>query len=414
MFALFGNILIFLQEISIHCKFYQPVFVTVFYFDIFAVSCYYIIRGIVPQNLKKEKFIMSQNESLKPLCELSYFEPGETEKYQFYKIPKILLTEPLFRDNLGTAAMILYGIMLSLTELSQKNGWIDDNNHIYIIMPVEKVMEELHTTKATATRTLKSLEAVGLIERKSRNDFNRTKITYVKDFTSYAVSSHYNFTGIQKKPSNGLKVNPSNDSKTIPCNDSKTNRSNDSKATPSSGLKTILSSDSKNDLSNGSLSIPSLIDISNKYNNDSYMNNQHITTLTTDDKVAKEDTIIEHIKEELGVDDCIQYALLKGNRDQAQVCQSVFSQIKKIFTSNKKFYTISGEQVSAESLKEKIMQMDAAAFENIVNIIIEKATTINNFHAYILSLINTTVEISGLKYTAECAAAVNDINSGLI
>jgi len=119
-------------------------------------------------------------------------------------------------------------------------------------------------------------------------------------------------------------------------------------------------------------------------------------------------------KEELDVDDCIQYALLKGNRDQAQVCQSVFSQIKKIFTSNKKFYMISGEQVPAITLRKKILQMDATAFENIVNIIIEKASTINNFHAYILSLINTTVEISDLKYTAECAAAQNDINSALI
>ena len=106
--------------------------------------------------------------------------------------------------------------------------------------------------------------------------------------------------------------------------------------------------------------------------------------------------------------------LLKDNRDQAQVCQSVFSQIKKIFTSNKKFYMISGEQVPAITLRKKILQMDATAFENIVNIIIEKASTINNFHAYILSLINTTVEISDLKYTAECAAAQNDINSALI
>lgn len=75
---------------------------------------------------------------------------------------------------------------------------------------------------------------------------------------------------------------------------------------------------------------------------------------------------------------------------------------------------ISGEQVPAITLRKKILQMDATAFENIVNIIIEKASTINNFHAYILSLINTTVEISDLKYTAECAAAQNDINSALI
>lgn len=349
---------------------------------------------------------MSQNESLKPLCELKYFEPGETEKYQFYKIPKILLTEPLFRENLDTTAMILYGIMLSFTELSQKNGWVDENNHIYIIFPVGKVVEEFGITKKTAIKTLKSLERVGLIERKSQNDFNRTKITYVKDFTSYAAFLFPGLSGVQRANLESVKSTPSNGAKSTP--------SNVSKPTPSKKLKVTPSNVPEYTLSNGANSSPSLIDISNKYKNDSYMNNQHTTTLSTDDKEAGVDSIIEHIKEELDVDDCIQYALLKGNKDQAQVCQSVFSQIKKIFTSNKKFYIISGEQVSAGSLKEKILQMDAAAFENIVNIIVEKATTINNFHAYILSLINTTVEISDLKYTAECAAAVNDINSNLI
>ena len=253
---------------------------------------------------------------------------------------------------------------------------------------------------------MKSLENVGLIERKSRNDFNRTKITYVKDFTSYATWSFsngpstrsVNFEGVNPTPSNGYENTPSREAK----------------ITPSNGETSTLSNDAKLPLSNEPNSSPSLIDISNKYKNDSYMNNQHTTTLATGDKEASVDSIIAHIKEELDVDDCIQYALLKGNRDQAQVCQSVFSQIKKIFTSNKKFYMISGEQVPAITLREKILQMDATAFENIVNIIIEKASTINNFHAYILSLINTTVEISDLKYTAECAAAQNDINSALI
>ena len=156
---------------------------------------------------------MSPNEPITPLCNLKYFGPGETEKYQFYKIPKILLTEPIFRENLDATAMILYGIMLSFTELSQKNGWIDENNHIYIIFPVDKVVEEFGISKKTAIRILKSLENVGLIERKSRNDFNRTKITYVKDFTSYAAWSFsnvpstrsVNFEGVNPTPSNGYK-----------------------------------------------------------------------------------------------------------------------------------------------------------------------------------------------------------------
>lgn len=349
---------------------------------------------------------MSQNEFLQPLCNLNYFSPGETEKYQFYKIPKILLTEPIFRENLDSTAMILYSIMLSFTELSQKNGWIDENNHIYIIFPVEKVVEEFCISKRTAIKVLKSLENVGLIERKSRNDFNRTKITYVKDFTSYATRPFSNVSSTQSVNLEGANLTPSNGYKTTP--------SRSANFTPSRGSNVTLSNDAKRTLSNGPNSSPSLIDISNKYKNDSYMNNQHTTTLSTDDKEAGVDSIIEHIKEELDVDYCIQFALMKGNRDQAQVCQSVFNQIKKIFTSNKKFYMISGEQVSTISLKEKILQMDASAFENIVNIIIEKSSTINNFHAYILSLINTADEIFDLKYTAECAAAQNDINSAQI
>ena len=214
---------------------------------------------------------MFPNEPITPLCNLKYFEPGETEKYQFYKIPKILLTEPIFRENLDATAMILYGIMLSFTELSQKNGWIDENNHIYIIFPVDKVVEEFGISKKTAIRILKSLENVGLIERKSRNDFNRTKITYVKDFTSYATWSFsnvpstrsVNFEGVNPTPSNGYENTPSREAK----------------ITPSNGKTSTLSNDAKLTLSNEPNSSPSLIDISNKYKNDSYMNNQHLSLI---------------------------------------------------------------------------------------------------------------------------------------
>ena len=61
-----------------------------------------------------------------------YFYGVEADSFNFIPVPKVLMTEPEFKD-LSAEAILLYSCMLNRTSLSRKNGWLDEENHVYII-----------------------------------------------------------------------------------------------------------------------------------------------------------------------------------------------------------------------------------------------------------------------------------------
>ena len=64
-----------------------------------------------------------------------YFQEYDSEQFAFFRIPKVMITDPAF-SSLSLEAVFLYGIFLDRTALSRKNGWIDDDGHVYIIYPL--------------------------------------------------------------------------------------------------------------------------------------------------------------------------------------------------------------------------------------------------------------------------------------
>ena len=67
---------------------------------------------------------------------LDYFYGQAGELFSFYRIPKALFQEPRFQ-SLSTDAKILYGILLDRMSLSVKNGWLDEQNRVFIIFTIE-------------------------------------------------------------------------------------------------------------------------------------------------------------------------------------------------------------------------------------------------------------------------------------
>ena len=61
---------------------------------------------------------------------LDYFYGDEAEQYTFYRIPKVLFTDPAYR-RISSDAKILYGLMLDRMGLSVRNGWLDEYNRVY-------------------------------------------------------------------------------------------------------------------------------------------------------------------------------------------------------------------------------------------------------------------------------------------
>ena len=69
-----------------------------------------------------------------------FYGPEDAEQYQFYRIPKLLITSEQFKD-VSVESKLLYGLMLDRLSLSIKNGWFDSLNRAYIIYTVEDVIE---------------------------------------------------------------------------------------------------------------------------------------------------------------------------------------------------------------------------------------------------------------------------------
>lgn len=110
-----------------------------------------------------------------------YFTPGEAEQYAFYRVPKLLITGEQFR-TLSMESKLLYGILLDRVSLSLRNGWVDEQNHVYIIYTIEQIMQEMNCSNKKAVTMLSELEKkVALIEKK-RQGLGKPNLIYVKNF----------------------------------------------------------------------------------------------------------------------------------------------------------------------------------------------------------------------------------------
>jgi len=109
-----------------------------------------------------------------------YFYGQSGEMFSYFRVPKILFRDIKFKD-LSTDAKTLYGILLDRMGLSVKNGWLDEQGRVYIIFPVQEVMDALGCAGNKATKLFRELEKFGLIERKRRG-LGKPNLIYVKNF----------------------------------------------------------------------------------------------------------------------------------------------------------------------------------------------------------------------------------------
>lgn len=86
-----------------------------------------------------------------------YFYGDQADLFSFYRIPKLLFTDPRFR-NLSTESKTLYGILLDRMSLSARNGWRDEDGRVYIIFTVEEIRESLSCGNKKAISLLDELE----------------------------------------------------------------------------------------------------------------------------------------------------------------------------------------------------------------------------------------------------------------
>lgn len=112
-----------------------------------------------------------------------YYYGIEAEQFSFYRVPRALIKDNRFK-GVSSDAKLLYGLMLDRMAMSMRNGWLDEQNRVYIIYTLENIMEDLNCSKGTGVKILAELDTVkgiGLIERKKRGQ-GKPAIIFVKNF----------------------------------------------------------------------------------------------------------------------------------------------------------------------------------------------------------------------------------------
>lgn len=119
-----------------------------------------------------------------------YYYGLEGEKFQFIRIPKLLVQDKVFM-GLSDRAKILYAIMLDIMGSSRKNGWLDKQNRVYIKFSIKSISEALNCSQPTACKVMAELDSehgIGLIERHKRGQ-GKPDIIYVKNFISFVENN---------------------------------------------------------------------------------------------------------------------------------------------------------------------------------------------------------------------------------
>lgn len=113
-----------------------------------------------------------------------YFTIETSEQFVFYRIPKALFSNRY--KNISTDSKLLYGLLLDRVGLSKQNGWVDDNNRVFIFYTLETLIDDMVCGHTKACKLFSELEKSDLIERKKQG-FGKPDKIYVKRLESAEV-----------------------------------------------------------------------------------------------------------------------------------------------------------------------------------------------------------------------------------
>ena len=273
---------------------------------------------------------------------LDYFYGQTGELFSFYRIPKALFQEQRFQ-SLSTDAKTLYGILLDRMSLSVKNGWLDEQNRVFIIFTIEDVKRALCCADNKATKLLRELEKFGLIERKRRG-LGKPSLVYVKNFS--ADSSKARFQNRENHES-GVFKSTSQDPAKPRCN--------------------------KTDKNNTEM-------------NETYPFNSEET-----DGMSQREQLEEYFSQSLEVE-----LLLRLCPDDEDIIYQIVDLLVDNCATKRKMLRIAGDDRPAKVVRSRFMKLNADHIKFVLKCLAENSSPIRNMKQYLLaSLYNapTTMQL---------------------
>ena len=275
-----------------------------------------------------------------------YLYSAESDRFSFIRVPKILLQNEAY-SNISSDAKLLYSLLFDRTELSNKNGWTDDHDRVYIIFTIAEIRECLNCGNKKAIQLLDELEQkAGLIERK-RQGLGKPNLIYVKSF--YRTVDKYgerHFLKCQNDTSGSAKKASLEVSESHPTNTN--NKKTDMNQTD---LSFLPGRESKR--------------------SDAYAQYE------------------DYFREELEIP-----ILIQGNPREKETLEGILDLLAETCSSKRKTIRIAGDDKPLEIVKSRFMKLNSLHIEYVLDCLKENTTYVRDMKQYLLTtLFNAPVTI---------------------
>ncbi len=298
-----------------------------------------------------------------------YFYGDEAGQFQYFRIPRQLISDPRFR-HVSTDAKLLYGMLLDRMGLSAKNHWYDDDGRVFIYYTVDEICEDLNCGRDKAMKLLAELDTkkgVALVERIKQGQGKPTKL-YVKRFTTRTIP---------QKPA------PQPPGPVAPISEVDFSDVQKSEKPTSRGRESRLAEVGKSD--------PNYI----KYNQTDFI--QPDLSIPPQAPPAQAEMDRCEIREIL--QENIEYEHLKRKCPYDDV-ESLLELMVDVVSSTSSTIRIGSEVLPADTVKRRFMQLDSSHIEYVIDALKQTTTKIYNIRAYLLTTLYNAPVTIGPYYSA--------------
>ncbi len=348
-----------------------------------------------------------------------YYYGVEAEQFSFYRIPRMLIKDERFK-GLSSDAKLLYGLMLDRMSLSMKNGWLDEENRVYIIYTVDNIMEDLGCGKDKTIKILAELDTnkgIGLVER-VRRGLGKPDIIYVKNFiVSDENDEQHNQDNVDSDIF--IKVGQTNLQKSEkPTSRSLENRLQEVGKAEFKKSEKSTSRGGENRLQEVGKSDPNYTNYNyTDYNYTDYNHtNQSCVSINYTNPINQSDqsrgaeqkkdmtdridglnTYTELIRKNLEYDHHMKY----DKRSDKELFDEIYEIICEIVCVKRKTIRINGEDYPYDLVKSRFLKLDSGHVEYVMECMKDNVTKINNIRAYLITALYNAPATINHYYTQE-------------
>lgn len=335
------------------------------------------------------------NEMMK--LNFDFYYGKDAEQFSFYRIPKLLFTDNRF-SKVSIEAKVLYGLLLDRMSLSIKNGWVDDENRVYIYFKVSDAMECMNICKEKCIKLFAELDSekgCGLIFRK-RQGLGKPSIIYVMNFNSgtYEEESQNEegeVGGFQRSEKQTSGVLESTDFKR---SEKQTSVKSELPTSESSEgrLQEVGDADSNENK------------INNNKNNYNYFSDTDPiksypgSIIPTNSDVIDEMRVREKYKELICLN--IEYLALVQNYNK-DAADGIVEIMVDAVCSKRDYLVINRDEIPQAVVKSRLLKLDYGHVEYVLDCLKNNTTKVRNIKNYLLTALYNSYSTMDHFYTAE-------------